>query len=62
MLCNAPEEVLIASPLIAALPFSGTIIAFTPLHSAVLTIAPKFLTSVTLSKTSIKGVLPSSYI
>ena len=38
----------------------GINIVFTPAHSAVLQIAPKFLTSVILSKTRISGVFPSS--
>ena len=50
-----------ASALIAAAFFSGIRIASIFAHSAVLAIAPKFLISVTLSRTMIIGVLPSSY-
>ena len=45
----APDEDLIVSPLIGELPDFEIIIPFIPMHSAVLTIAPKFFVSVTLS-------------
>ena len=60
MLYMAPAEVFIASEFTGAPPFSGITIASIPTHSAVLQIAPKFLTSVNLSKIKMNGVLPSS--
>ena len=59
--CNAPAEVLTASALTLAPPLTGITIASTPPHSQVRAMAPKFLTSVTPSKTTKKGVFPSSY-
>ena len=41
----APAEVLMASALMGALPCEGTMTASTPVHSAVLNMAPRFLTS-----------------
>ena len=61
ILCKAPAEVFTASAFMAAAPCSGISIVSTPAHSAVLVMAPKFLTSVTLSKTKISGFLPCSY-
>ena len=52
----APAEVFTVSELIGALPFLGTIIACTPAHSAVLIMAPKFLTSETWSRMTSNGV------
>ena len=49
----APEDVLIVSPLTGALPLDWITIQSTPVHSAVLTIAPKFRTSDNWSKISI---------
>ena len=48
-LAKAPEEVFTASAFIAAALCSGIKMVCTPAHSAVLAIAPKFLTSVTPS-------------
>src|SRR5450756_1026090 len=47
--CNAPADVLTASAVIRAEPFSGIITACAPRHSAVQTIPTKFLTSETPS-------------
>ena len=58
MLNIDPVDVLIVSPLIWAEPFLGIIIASTPAHSAVRTIAPKFLTSEILSRIRRKGAFP----
>src|SRR5512140_3427183 len=60
--CRAPAEVLIASAVILADPFSGIIIAWAPRHSAVRTIAPKFLTSDTPSSTMTRGSSPFSKV
>ena len=46
--CSAPAEVLIASAPTCAAPRDGMIMASTPAHSALLAMAPKFLTSVIL--------------
>ena len=45
ILNNAPADVFIASLVIKAASLLGITIACTPKHSAVLAIAPKFLTS-----------------
>ena len=49
-----------ASDVIKAASLFGITIACTPKHSAVLAIAPKFLTSLILSKTKTKGSSPFS--
>jgi len=46
----APAEVFIVSPVTGAPPFFWIIMASTPVHSAVLMIAPKFRTSLSWSK------------
>ena len=53
----APAEVLMVSAFIGALPLCWMIIPFTPVHSAVLMMAPKFLTSDIWSKIKNRGVL-----
>ena len=54
------NDVLTASEPTKADPLEGKIIPCTPLHSADLAIAPKFLTSVILSKIKKKGCSPLS--
>ena len=58
----APVDVLMVSPLIWADPFLGIMIASTPAHSAVRTIAPKFRTSEILSRIRRKGFFPRANI
>ena len=53
---TAPEEVLIVSPFTGALPLDCITIQSTPEHSAVLTIAPKFLTSESWARINIEAV------
>ena len=60
ILNNAPADVFIASLVTKAESLLGITMACTPKHSAVLAIAPKFLTSFTLSKINIKGSSPFS--
>jgi len=52
----APAEVLMVSAFIGALPLCWIIMPLTPVHSAVLIIAPKFLTSDIWSKIKNRGV------
>ena len=49
-----PDDDFIVSPLIGEEPDLGIIIKFTPKHSALLIIAPKFFVSVTPSSNKIK--------
>ena len=58
--CNAPADVFTASAVILADPFSGIIMPCAQRHSAVRTIAPKFLTSDTQSRAIISGSYPFS--
>ena len=51
----APAEVFIVSAFIGALPPCWIIIPLTPVHSAVLMMAPKFLTSEIWSKSKNRG-------
>ena len=52
---TAPALVFTVSPFTGAPPFFWIIIPSTPVHSAVLIIAPKFLTSLNWSKSKNKG-------
>lgn len=57
---TAPAEVLTVSPFTGAEPVFWTMIPSTPVHSAVLIIAPKFRASLSWSRIKNKGVLPLS--
>ena len=55
---SAPADVFTASAFILADPFSGITMAWAPRHSALLTIAPKFLTSDTPSENNEQWFFP----
>ena len=57
---TAPAEVLTVSPFTGADPCFWIMIPFTPVHSAVLIIAPKLRASDNWSKIKNKGFLPFS--